>query len=153
VLEARLDKGRGPVASVLVQSGTLKKGDILLAGREFGRVRAMVDENGRPVRETGPSIAVEVQGLSGVPDAGDEVQVIESERKAREIAMFRQGKFKDVQLAARSTKLANVFEQLQEGGIDNVVYIVYYSHIPSEPLHVGDAVGYVTIEKRVYAYH
>jgi len=118
VVEARLDKGRGPVASILVQGGTLKKGDILLAGREFGRVRAMIDENGRSIREAGPSIPVEVQGLSGVPDAGDEVLVIESERKAREIAMFRQGKFKDIQLAARNTKLANVFEHLQEGGAE-----------------------------------
>ncbi len=121
VVEARLDKGRGPVASVLVQSGTLRKGDVLLAGREFGRVRAMSDENGRSIREAGPSIPVEVQGLSGVPDAGDEVMVIESERKAREIALFRQGRFKDVQLAARSTKLANVFEQMQEGGAETKV--------------------------------
>ena len=114
VVEARLDKGRGPVATVLIQRGTLAKGDIILAGREYGRVRAMLDEKGRPVKEAGPSIPVEIQGLSGVPSAGDEVVVVESERKAREIAMFRQGKFKDVQLAARSTKLTNVFEQLQE---------------------------------------
>jgi len=114
VVEARLDKGRGPVATVLVQRGTLNKGDVVLAGREFGRVRAMLDENGRPVKEAGPSIPVEVQGLSGVPSAGDEVIVVESERKAREIALYRQGKFKDVQLAARSAKLTNVFEQLKE---------------------------------------
>ena len=114
MVEARLDKGRGPVATVLVQRGTLNKGDIVLAGREFGRVRAMLDENGRPVKEAGPSIPVEVQGLSGVPSAGDEVIVVESERKAREIALYRQGKFKDVQLAARSAKLTNVFEQLKE---------------------------------------
>jgi translation initiation factor IF-2 len=114
VVEARLDKGRGPVATVLVQRGCLRKGDILLAGREFGRVRAMLDEKGHPVREAGPSIPVEIQGLSGVPSAGDEVVVVESERKAREIALYRQGKFKDVQLAARSAKLTNVFEQLQE---------------------------------------
>jgi len=114
VVEARLDKGRGPVATVLIQRGTLHKGDIILAGREYGRVRAMLDEKGRPVKEAGPSIPVEIQGLSGVPSAGDEVVVVESERKAREIALFRQGKFKDVQLAARSTKLTNVFEQLQE---------------------------------------
>lgn len=114
VVEARLDKGRGPVATVLVQRGMLHKGDVLLAGREFGRVRAMLDEKGRPVKEAGPSIPVEIQGLSGVPSAGDEVVVVESERKAREIALYRQGKFKDVQLAARSAKLTNVFEQLQE---------------------------------------
>ncbi|MEK7796918.1 MAG: translation initiation factor IF-2, partial [Pseudomonadota bacterium] len=118
VVEARLDKGRGPVASVLIQRGTLNKGDIVLAGREFGRVRAMTDENGRPVKSAGPSIPVEVQGLSGVPHAGDEVVVVESERKAREIALYRQGKFKDVQLAARSTKLTNVFEQMQEPGTE-----------------------------------
>jgi translation initiation factor IF-2 len=114
VVEARLDKGRGPVATILVQRGTLHKGDILLAGREYGRVRAMLDEKGRPVREAGPSIPVEIQGLSGVPAAGDEVVVVESERKAREIALYRQGKFKDIQLAARSAKLTNVFEHLQE---------------------------------------
>jgi translation initiation factor IF-2 len=116
VIEARIDKGRGPVASILVQRGTLKKGDIVLAGREFGRVRAMLDEKGKPVNEAGPSIPVEILGLSGVPSAGDEVIVVESERKAREIALYRQGKFKDTQLAARAAaKLSNVFEQMQEG--------------------------------------
>jgi translation initiation factor IF-2 len=116
VIEARIDKGRGPVASVLVQRGLLKKGDVVLAGREFGRVRAMFDEKGKPITEAGPSIPVEVQGLSGVPSAGDEVIVVESERKAREIALYRQGKFKDTQFAARAAaKLSDVFEQLQEG--------------------------------------
>jgi translation initiation factor IF-2 len=115
VVEARLDKGRGPVATVLVQRGMLQKGDVILVGREYGRVRAMIDELGHPVKEAGPSIPVEVQGLSGVPSAGDEVAVVESERKAREIALYRQGKYKDVQLAARAaTKLTDVFEQLQE---------------------------------------
>ncbi len=115
VVEARLDKGRGPVATVLVQRGTLHKGDVILAGREFGRVRAMLDEKGRPVKDAGPSIPVEVQGLSGVPSAGEEVMVVESERKAREIALYRQGKFKDVQLARQqAAKLSNVFEQLKE---------------------------------------
>ena len=116
VIEARIDKGRGPVASVLVQRGMLKKGDVLLAGREFGRVRAMFDEKGKAITEAGPSIPVEVQGLSGVPSAGDEVIVVESERKAREIALYRQGKFKDTQFAARAAaKLSDVFEQMQEG--------------------------------------
>ncbi len=116
VIEARIDKGRGPVASILVQRGMLKKGDVVLAGREFGRVRAMFDEKGKAISEAGPSIPVEVQGLSGVPSAGDEVIVVESERKAREIALYRQGKFKDTQFAARAAaKLSNVFEQLQEG--------------------------------------
>jgi translation initiation factor IF-2 len=116
VVEARLDKGRGPVATVLVQQGTLRKGDVLLAGRESGRVRAMTDENGRSIKEAGPSIPVEIQGLSGVPNAGDEVVVVESERKAREIALFRQGKYKDVKLARQqASKLSNMFQQMQEG--------------------------------------
>jgi len=115
VVEARLDKGRGPVATVLVQRGMLKKGDVILAGREFGRVRAMLDEKGRSVKDVGPSIPVEIQGLSGVPSAGDEVVVVESERKAREIALYRQGKFKDVQIARQqAAKLTNVFDQLKE---------------------------------------
>jgi len=119
VVEARLDKGRGPVATVLVQRGTLKRGDVVLAGREFGRVRAMLDEKGRPTDDAGPSIPVEILGLSGVPGAGDEVLAVESERKAREIALYRQGKFKDVQLAARAaTKLSNVFEQMQEAATE-----------------------------------
>lgn len=117
VVEARLDKGRGPVATILVQRGVLHKGDVILVGREFGRVRAMTDEAGRQVKEAGPSIPVEVQGLSGVPSAGDEVVAVESERKAREIALYRQGKFKDVQLARKqAAKLSNVFEQMQEAG-------------------------------------
>ncbi|MHB8415652.1 MAG: translation initiation factor IF-2 [Acidiferrobacteraceae bacterium] len=116
VVEARLDKGRGPVATLLVQQGTLRKGDVILAGRESGRVRAMTDEAGRTVKEAGPSIPVEVQGLSGVPSAGDEVVVVESERKAREIALFRQGKFKDIRLARQqASKLSNMFQQMQEG--------------------------------------
>jgi translation initiation factor IF-2 len=115
VVEARLDKGRGPVATVLVQRGTLRKGDVILAGREYGRVRAMLDENGKPEKEAGPSIPVEIQGLSGVPNAGDEVMVVESERKAREIALYRQGKFKDVKLARQqAAKLTDVFAQMQE---------------------------------------
>ncbi len=116
VVEARLDKGRGPVATVLVQRGTLHKGDIALAGGEYGRIRAMHDENGRSIKEAGPSIPVEIQGLSGVPSAGDDVVVVESERKAREIALYRQGKFKDTKLARQqAAKLADVFEQMKEG--------------------------------------
>jgi len=115
VIEARLDKGRGPVATVLVQSGTLRRGDVLLAGAVFGRVRAMLDENARPVSEAGPSIPVEIQGLSDVPNAGDEMMALGDERKAREIALFRQGKFRDVKLAKRqAAKLENMFEQLKE---------------------------------------
>jgi translation initiation factor IF-2 len=116
VIEARLDKGRGPVATVLVQSGTLKRGDVVLAGAVFGRVRAMLNENGKPVQEAGPSIPVEIQGLSDVPPAGEELMVLGDERKAREIALFRQGKFRDVKLAKQqAAKLENLFEQMGEG--------------------------------------
>jgi translation initiation factor IF-2 len=116
VIEARLDKGRGPVATLLVQSGTLKRGDIVLTGAVYGRVRAMLDENGKPVHEAGPSIPVEVQGLSEVPSAGEEMMVIADERKAREIANFRQGKFRDVKFAKQhATKLENMFGQMGEG--------------------------------------
>ncbi|PIV71805.1 MAG: translation initiation factor IF-2, partial [Rhodocyclales bacterium CG17_big_fil_post_rev_8_21_14_2_50_68_7] len=115
VIEARLDKGRGPVATVLVSSGTLKRGDVLLAGHVFGHVRAMFDERGKAVPAAGPSTPVEIQGLSDVPAAGDEVIVLGDERKAREIALFRQGKFRDVKLAKQqAAKLENVFEQMGE---------------------------------------
>lgn len=115
VIESRLDKGRGPVATMLVQSGTLKRGDILLAGAAYGRVRAMLDENGKQVEQAGPSIPVEIQGLSEVPVAGESVVVLTDERKAREIALFRQGKFRDVKLAKQqAAKLENVFEQKGE---------------------------------------
>ncbi len=115
VIESQLDKGRGPVATVLVQSGTLKRGDVVLAGSAFGRVRAMLDETGKPVAEAGPSIPVEIQGLSDVPGAGDELIVLGDERKAREIALYRQGKFRDTKLAKQqAAKLENMFE----GGVD-----------------------------------
>jgi translation initiation factor IF-2 len=116
VIESRLDKGRGPVATVLVQSGTLRRGDVLLAGAAFGRVRAMLDEAGKAIAEAGPSIPVEIQGLSDVPAAGDEIMVLGDERKAREIALFRQGKFRDVKLAKQqAAKLENMFENMGEG--------------------------------------
>ncbi len=118
VIEARLDKGRGPVATVLVQSGTLRRGDVVLAGTSFGRVRAMLDENGDAVQEAGPSIPVEIQGLSDVPPAGEDVMALADERKAREIALFRQGKFRDVKLAKKqAAKLEDVFDQMKEGGV------------------------------------
>ena len=117
VIEARLDKGRGPVATVLVKSGTLKKGDNVLAGAVFGRVRAMTDEDGKAVGEAGPSIPVEIQGLQEVPRAGDDMLVLNDERKAREIALFRQGKFRDVKLAKQqAAKLESALEQMGEGG-------------------------------------
>jgi translation initiation factor IF-2 len=116
VIESRLDKGRGPVATLLIKSGTLKKGDVVLAGAVFGRVRAMNDENGKPITEAGPAIPVEIQGLQDVARAGDDVIVLNDERKAREIALFRQGKFRDVKLAKQqAAKLENVFDQLAEG--------------------------------------
>ncbi|MGU9957771.1 MAG: translation initiation factor IF-2 [Arenicellales bacterium WSBS_2016_MAG_OTU3] len=116
VIEARLDKGRGPVATILVQHGTLKKGDIILAGRESGRVRAMLDDAGKPVTEAGPSTPVEVQGLDAVPVAGDQVLIVGDEKKAREIALFRQGKFKDIKLAKQQkAKLEGMFAQMGEG--------------------------------------
>jgi translation initiation factor IF-2 len=116
VIEARLDKGRGPVATLLVQSGTLRRGDIVLTGAVYGRVRAMLDENGKPVQAAGPSIPVEVQGLSEVPNAGEDMMVVADERKAREIANFRQGKFRDVKFAKQhATKLENMFGQMGEG--------------------------------------
>ena len=112
VIEAKLDKGKGPVATILVQSGTLKRGDIVLAGSSFGRVRAMLDENGKAVQTAGPSIPVEIQGLTEVPAAGEDVMVLGDERKAREIALFRQGKFRDVKLARQqAAKLENMFDQ------------------------------------------
>ena len=119
VIEARLDKGKGPVATILVQSGTLKRGDMLLAGSTFGRVRAMMDENGKPCNEAGPSIPVEIQGLAEVPAAGESVQVVPDERKAREIALFRQGKFRDVKLAKQQAfKLETMMENMEEGAVE-----------------------------------
>ena len=113
VIESRLDKGKGPVATILVQSGTLKRGDIALVGSVFGRVRAMTDENGKTVQKAGPAIPVEIQGLSDVPLAGEDLLVLGDERKAREIALFRQGKFRDVKLAKQqAAKLENMFDQM-----------------------------------------
>src|SRR5438309_1971739 len=125
VIESRLDKGRGPVATVLVHSGTLKRGDVVLAGAVFGRVRAMTDETGKPVNEAGPAIPVEIQGLSDVPLAGEEVMALGDERKAREIALFRQGKFRDVKLAKQqAAKLENMFDQMGESGVKTLTMIV-----------------------------
>ncbi len=116
VIEARLDKGRGPVATILVQSGTLHRGDAVLAGAAFGKVRAMLNDTGKPTNEAGPSTPVEIQGLTEVPAAGDEVMVLTDERKAREIALFRQGKFRDVKLARQqAAKLESMFDNLGEG--------------------------------------
>jgi translation initiation factor IF-2 len=125
VVESRLDKGRGPVATVLVKSGTLKKGDVVLAGAVFGRVRAMNDENGKAINQAGPSIPAEIQGLQDVARAGDDIVVLADERKAREIALFRQGKFRDVKLAKQqAAKLENVFDQMAEGAAKTLALII-----------------------------
>ncbi|WP_028299601.1 translation initiation factor IF-2 [Oceanospirillum beijerinckii] len=121
VVEARLDKGRGPVSTVMVQNGTLRKGDMVLAGVHYGRVRALIDENGHQTEEAGPSIPVEILGLDGTPDAGDEFTVVQDERKAREVALFRQGKFRDVKLARQqAAKLENMFENMGKGEVANL---------------------------------
>jgi translation initiation factor IF-2 len=125
VIEAQLDKGRGPVATILVQSGTLKRGDVVLAGSSYGRVRAMLDEDGKPTNEAGPSIPVEIQGLTEVPQAGDEFMVLADERRAREIATFRQGKYRDVKLAKRqAANLENMMEQMGQGSAQTLALII-----------------------------
>jgi translation initiation factor IF-2 len=125
VIEAQLDKGRGPVATVLVQSGTLKTGDVVLAGQTYGRVRAMLDENGRSIKTAGPSIPVEIQGLTEVPQAGDEFMVMTDERRAREIATYRAGKFRNTKLAKQqAAKLENMFSDIGAGEIKMLPIIV-----------------------------
>ncbi len=125
IIEARLDKGRGPVATLLVQSGTLRKGENILVGATFGRIRAMLDENGKPIDEAGPSIPVEILGLSDVPAAGDEAIVLADEKKAREIALFRQGKYRDVKLSKQqAAKLESMFDQMGEAQVKALPLIV-----------------------------
>ena len=125
VIEAKLDRGRGPVATVLVQSGTLKRGDVVLAGSSYGRVRAMLDEAGKPSSEAGPSIPVEIQGLTEVPRAGDEFMVLADERRAREIATFRQGKYRDVKLAKQqAAKLESMFDNMGQGDVQTLSLII-----------------------------
>ncbi|MCG6933412.1 MAG: translation initiation factor IF-2 [Gallionella sp.] len=125
VIEARLDKGKGPVATVLIQSGTMKRGDAVLVGSVFGRVRAMLDETGKTITEAGPSIPVEIQGLSEVPVAGEELMVLADEKRAREIAQFRQGKYRGVKLAKQqAAKLENMFEHMAEGEVGILSLIV-----------------------------
>ena len=125
VIEASLDKGRGPVATILVQSGTLKTGDVVLAGQTFGRVRAMLDENGKSIKSAGPSIPVEIQGLTDVPQAGDEFMVLSDERRAREIATYRAGKFRNTKLAKQqASKLENMFTDMASGEVKNLPIII-----------------------------
>jgi len=154
VIEARLDKGRGPVATVLVQSGTLRRGDVLLAGSSFGRVRAMLDENGAAVPEAGPSIPVEIQGLSDVPGAGEDVMALGDERKAREIALFRQGKFRDVKLAKKqAAKLENLFEQMGEGEVRVLPLLIKADVQGSQEALVHALSGLSTEEVKVNVVH
>jgi translation initiation factor IF-2 len=154
VVEARLDKGKGPVATILVQSGTLKRGDVVLAGSSYGRVRAMLDENGKSVAEAGPSIPVEIQGLTEVPAAGEEVMVMADERKAREIGLFRQGKFRDVKLAKQqAAKLENMFEQMAEGEVKNLPLIVKTDVQGSQEALVSSLQKLSTSEVRVQVVH
>ncbi|MBK3334050.1 translation initiation factor IF-2 [Burkholderia pseudomallei] len=154
VIEAKLDKGKGPVATVLVQSGTLSRGDVVLAGTAYGRVRAMLDENGKPTKEAGPSIPVEIQGLSEVPGAGEEVIVLPDERKAREIALFRQGKFRDVKLAKQqAAKLESMLEQMGEGEVQNLPLIIKADVQGSQEALVQSLLKLSTDEVRVQIVH
>ncbi len=153
VIEARLDKGRGPVATILVQSGTLKRGDVVLAGSSYGRVRAMLDENGKPIQSAGPSMPVEIQGLTEVPVAGDELMSLADERRAREIALFRQGKFRDVKLARQqAAKLESMFENATEGS-QNLSLIVKTDVQGSQEALVNSLVKLSTDEIRVQVVH
>lgn len=154
VVESRLDKGRGPVATILVQSGTLRRGDVVLAGSAYGRVRAMLDENGKAIAEAGPSIPVEIQGLTEVPAAGEEVMVMADERKAREIGLFRQGKFRDVKLAKQqAAKLENMFDQMGEGEVKNLPLIIKTDVQGSQEALVGSLQKLSTSEVRVQVVH
>ena len=154
IIEARLDKGRGPVASLLVQSGTLRKGDVLLAGATFGRIRAMLDENGKQIEEAGPSIPVEVLGLSDVPAAGDEAIGLADEKKAREIALFRQGKFRDVKLAKQqAAKLETILDQMSEGEVKTLALIIKADVQGSQEALVQSLQKLSTDEVRVNVIH
>ncbi|WDE06980.1 translation initiation factor IF-2 [Thalassomonas viridans] len=139
VVESKLDKGRGPVATILVQEGTLNQGDIVLCGLEYGRVRAMRDELGRSIKSAGPSIPAEIIGLSGVPQSGDEATVVKDERKAREVALYRQGKFRDVKLARQQkAKLENMFSNMAEGDVSEV-NVVLKSDVQGSLEAISDA--------------
>ncbi|MHA7680874.1 translation initiation factor IF-2 [Cupriavidus sp. PET2-C1] len=154
VVEAQLDKGKGPIATILVTSGTLKRGDVVLAGSAYGRVRAMLDETGKPTKEAGPSIPVEIQGLSEVPAAGEEVLVLPDERKAREIALFRQGKYRDVKLAKQqAAKLETMLEQMSEGEVQTLPLIVKADVQGSQEALVQSLQKLSTEEVRVQIVH
>ena len=154
VIEARLDKGRGPVATVLVQSGTLKRGDVVLAGASYGRVRAMLDENGKACAEAGPSIPVEIQGLADVPSAGDEFMVLSDERRAREIATFRQGKYRNVKLAKQqAAKLESIFENMGQGDVQTLALIIKADVQGSQEALAASLLKLSTPEVRVQIVH
>ena len=155
IIEARLDKGRGVVATMLVQQGTLNKGDVLLAGSVFGRVRAMLDENGKPIESAGPSIPVEILGLSDVPGAGEDAMVLADERKAREIALYRQGKFREVKLARQqANKLESMMEQMSaEGEVKTLPLIIKADVQGSQEALVQSLVKLSTDEVRVNVIH
>jgi len=154
IIESQLDKGRGPVATVLVQSGTLRRGDVVLAGSCFGRVRAMLDESGKTISSAGPSIPVEIQGLSDVPAAGDELMVLGDERKAREIALFRQGKFRDTKLARQqAAKLENMFENMGDGAAKLLPLIIKADVQGSQEALVHALTKLSTAEVKVQVVH
>ncbi|HVT63071.1 MAG TPA: translation initiation factor IF-2, partial [Legionellaceae bacterium] len=139
VIESRLDKGRGPVATILVQKGTLHKGDIILAGLQYGRVRALIDDSGHMVEKAGPSIPVEILGLSAIPHAGDEAIVVSDEKRAREVALFRQGKFRDVKLARRQkTSLEGIFENMASNEV-KVLNVVLKADMQGSVEAIADA--------------
>ena len=147
VVESRLDRGRGPVATVLVQRGLLKQGDVVLCGLEYGRIRAMRDETGKEIKEAGPSIPVEILGLSGVPQAGDEATVVKDERKAREVANYRQGKYRDVKLAKQQkAKLENMFANMAEGDVSEL-NIVLKSDVQGSLEAISDALTKLSTEE------
>ncbi|HSQ72507.1 MAG TPA: translation initiation factor IF-2 [Rubrivivax sp.] len=154
VVEAKLDKGRGPVASILVQSGTLKKGDVVLAGSSYGRVRAMLDEDGKAIESAGPSLPVEIQGLTEVPQAGDEFMVLADERRAREIATFRQGKYREVTLNKRqAAKLEGMFEGMGEGAAQTLSLIVKADVQGSQEALAQSLIKLSTAEVKVQIVH
>jgi translation initiation factor IF-2 len=154
VIEAKLDKGRGPVATILVQSGTLKRGDVVLAGSTYGRVRAMLDENGKACTEAGPSIPVEIQGLTEVPQAGDEFMVLADERRAREIATFRSGKYRDVKLAKRqAANLENMMDQMGQGDTQTLALIIKADVQGSQEALAQSLIKLSTAEVKVQIVH
>lgn len=148
IIESRLDKGRGPVATMLVLAGQLKRGDILLAGKEYGRVRAMIGDDGKAYDQVGPSMPVEVLGLSGTPTAGDEAFVVADERKAREIAQFRMGRYREVRLAKQQTaRLDNIFEQLTEEGRQRILNVVLKADVQGSVEAISDSLNKVSTKE------